>query len=125
MSLEGKKKAIKSYRDLLVWQKAHSFAKEVIQKSKTFPRNTEATIIKKQLVGAAVSVPANIAEGYGGHKGSAYKNYLVIARRSATESDYWLFLSQDLKLINGESYQSLWEDYKEINAMLSSMIDKL
>jgi len=76
-------------------------------------------------VGAAVSVPANIAEGYGGHKGSAYKNYLVIARRSATESDYWLFLSQELKLINGETYQSLWEDYKEINAMLSSMIDKL
>jgi len=52
---------IKGYRDLLVWQTAHELAKEVITHSGHFPLTDEASIIKKQIIRSAISVPANIA----------------------------------------------------------------
>ncbi len=79
---------VKSYRDLLVWQKAHALVRKVLKECKEFPRTDEAREIKRQLIKAVTSVPANIAEGYGGCRGQAYRNYLIIARRSANETDY-------------------------------------
>lgn len=82
-------------------------------------------IIRNQLLRASFSIPANIAEGFGGNKGNTFKNYLVIARRSLTETDYWLFLLHDLKFLESKIYDKLVDMIKAINAMLSSLINKL
>lgn len=117
--------SIKTYKDLIVWQKAHSLAKRIIMLCRRFPDSDEARIIKKQLIRSSTSVPVNIAEGHGGHQGKEYQHYLIIARRSANETDYWVLLAHDLKYINPEEYDQLEESYREIIMMLSSIIGKL
>ena len=118
-------KDIQSYRDLIVWQKAHQLAKKVLNITRQFPGTDEARIVKKQLIRAILSVPANIAEGYGGNTGAAYRNYLVIARRSLTESDYWLFLSLDVGYVNDSLYKEAIDLANETRAILTTIINKL
>jgi four helix bundle protein len=78
---------------LVVWQKAHYLARGVLRACREFPHTDEARIIKGQVIRSATSIPANIAEGFGGNKGKAFQNSLTIARREAGETDYWLLLS--------------------------------
>jgi four helix bundle protein len=118
-------KGIKTYRDLIVWQKAHELAKRVINILHHYPSNEEAKIIKNQLIRSVTSIPANIAEGYGGNKNKIYINSLTIARREATETDYWLLLSYELGYIDKEAYQEIESGYSEIRAMLTSIISKI
>jgi four helix bundle protein len=118
-------KGIKTYRDLIVWQKAHELAKRVINIVHHYPSNEEAKIIKNQLIRSVTSIPANIAEGYGGNKNKIYINSLTIARREATETDYWLLLSYELGYIDKEAYQEIELGYSEIRAMLTSIISKI
>jgi len=119
------KPLIKSYRDLIVWQKAHVLAKEVLVRCRSFPRTDETRIIKTQIVKSATSVPANIAEGFGGNKGRVFQNALTIARREAGETDYWLLLSFEQGYIDRKVHAALESGYAEVRAMLSSMILKM
>lgn len=121
----GRQGKINSYRDLIVWQKAHALAKDILSIDFQPLNKEEIKIVRNQLIRSSLSIPANIAEGYGGHKGASYKNYLIIARRSSTESDYWLFLLKDLSFISEEIYNKLKQKIDEINAMLTAMINKL
>jgi four helix bundle protein len=73
------KPQIKTYRDLIVWQKAHILAKKVLAISRNFPKTEEAKIIRTQLIKSSTSVPANIAEGFGGNKGKVFQNCPSIA----------------------------------------------
>ena len=116
---------IKSYRDLIVWQKAHELAKKVLAICRKFPRTDEARIIKGQIIRSATSVPANIAEGFGGNKGKVFQNSLTIARRESGETDYWLLLSFEEGYIDKESHKELEDGYGEVKAMLSSLISKI
>ena len=118
-------KVIKSYRDLIVWQKAHALGKKVIEICSRFPNIEEARIIKKQFIRAATSIPANIAEGYGGNKGRVFQNSLTIARREASEADYWLLLSYELGYMSEETHREIEQGYDEVRRMLSSLISKL
>ena len=119
-------KEIKSYRDLIVWQKAHELAKLVLGFTKEqFPNSDEAKIIKRQVIRPVLSVPANIAEGYGGHKGAVYRNHLLIARGSLLESDYWLFLSLDIGFLSQTDFNGAISLLNEVRALLSAIIDKL
>ncbi len=85
----------KSFQDLVVWQKAHAFVLMVYSFSAEFPR-TEQYGLTSQLRRAAVSVPANIAEGFR-KRGRADKvRFLNIAQGSLEECRYYLILAQDL-----------------------------
>ena len=116
---------IKSYKDLQVWQKSHDLTKSVLKSCQRFPNSIEARIVREQLVRAATSVPANIAEGYGGARGKGYRNYLTIARRSTNEADYWLYLSQDIGFISTALYSEFSRKCTEIILMLTGIINKL
>lgn len=116
---------IKSYQDLLVWQKAHALVRKILRECKGFPRTDEAREIKRQLIRAGTSVPANIAEGYGGSQGQAYRNYLTIARRSANETDYWILLSEEEQYLSKTKSEEFRKDCAESILMLTSIIDKL
>jgi four helix bundle protein len=117
---------IKTYRDLIVWQKSHVLAKKVLAICRTFPKTEDARIIQIQLIKSSTSVPANIAEGFGGNKGKVFQNSLSIARREAGETDYWLLLSFEEGYINDKSMREAMESgYQEVIAMLSSLIVKV
>jgi four helix bundle protein len=84
-----------SFVDLVVWQKAHQFVLLVYRYSKSFPRE-ETYGLTSQLRRSAVSIPANIAEGFR-KRGKADKaRFMNIAEGSLEESRYYLILAQDL-----------------------------
>ena len=87
--------ATQSFKDLLVWQKAHHWVLEVYKYSEKFPQK-ELYCLTSQLRRAAVSVPANISEGYK-KKGKADKlRFMNIAQGSLEEAKYYLILAKDL-----------------------------
>ncbi len=93
----------KGFRKLIVWQRAHQLSLLVYKLTEKFPKS-EIYGLTSQLRRAAVSVPANIAEGYGyGRKGQTGR-FVDIAQGSLSEVEYFLILSLDLKYINQEEY---------------------
>jgi four helix bundle protein len=85
----------RTFQDLIVWQKAHEFVLEVYRISKCFPRE-EIYGLTSQFRRAAVSIPANIAEGFK-KKGRADKaRFLNVAQGSLEECRYYLILTRDL-----------------------------
>jgi len=80
-----------TYRNLDVWNRAQNMAVNVIKLTRRLPKRDEAVPeITKQLIRAAGSVGANIAEGHGRMSRKVYRQYLVIARGSASEVGSWL-----------------------------------
>ena len=89
----------KDFTELIVWQKAHNFVLKVYDITTKFPK-TERYSLTSQFRRAAVSIPANIAEGYA-KKGKADKlRYFNIAQGSIKECEYYLILAHDLNYID-------------------------
>ena len=88
---------VKSYRDLSAWQKARLLVKEVYLLTAAFPVGERFGLVS-QMNRAAVSIPSNIAEGYGRATTQDYLHFLRIARGSAYELETQLALAQDLGL---------------------------
>jgi four helix bundle protein len=89
----------RNFQDLIVWQKAHQFVLSVYRLSKGFPRE-EVYGLTSQLRRAAISVPANIAEGFK-KKGRLDKvRFMNIAQGSLEECRYYLILNNDLEYAN-------------------------
>ena len=88
--------AARTFEDLVVWQKAHQFALAVYRLTRSFPRS-EVYGLTSQFRRAAVSIAANVAEGFR-KRGSADKvRFLNIAQGSLEESRYYLILTRDLE----------------------------
>ena len=86
----------KTFEDVMVWEKSHQFVLDVYKLTAGFPK-TETFGITNQLRRAAVSIPANIAEGFRKRSKQDKARFLNIAQGSAEECRYYLILSQDLK----------------------------
>ncbi|HEV2246136.1 MAG TPA: four helix bundle protein [Terriglobia bacterium] len=91
----------KSFRDLLVWRKAHEFVLLVYRLTAAFPR-AETYGLALQMRRAAVSIPANISEGFVKRGRQDKARYMNIAEGSLEESRYYLILVQDLGYGNTE-----------------------
>lgn len=85
----------KSFRDLIVWQKSHQLVIGIYTETKSFPSEEKFGLIS-QIRRAAVSVPANIAEGFVKRGIKDKSNYYNIAQGSLEEVKYYLILSKDL-----------------------------
>ena len=108
--------AAKSFRELIVWQKAHQFVLLAYQHSETFPKS-EIYGLTSQFRRAAVSIPANVAEGYK-KRGKADKGrFLNMAQGSLEECRYYLILSQDLGY--GET-PALMQQLEEVSKLLEA-----
>jgi len=89
------RRAARSFQDLIVWQKAHQFVLEVYSITSIFPKS-ELFCLTPQFRRAAISVPANIVEGFR-RKGKADKTrYMNIAQASLEETRYYIILAKDL-----------------------------
>jgi four helix bundle protein len=87
--------AARSFRDLIVWQRAHELVLLVYALTSRFPKH-ETYGLSQQLRRAAVSVPANIAEGFRKRGRADKARYMNVAEGSLEECRYYLILSQDL-----------------------------
>ena len=103
----------RSFRDLMVWQKAHAFVLGVYRYTESFPER-EKYGLSHQLRRAAVSIPANIAEGFGERSPPEKARFLNIAEGSVEECRYYLILSQDLGYGQSESLMSTLEETSKL-----------
>ena len=117
--IEGGRGRVRSYRDLIVWQKSMDFAEGVCRATRVFPPE-EKYGLGDQLRRAAVSVPSNIAEGNGRETKRDYLRFLVQARGSLFESQTQLELARRLGYL--EDTSALEALSREISNMLRSVI---
>jgi four helix bundle protein len=115
---------LKSYKDLLVWQKAYDLCLEIYRVTKEFPAD-ERYGLTSQLRRAAVSVPSNIAEGYGRKTTPDYIRALYIAYGSICEVETQVLLSHDLHYVKAGDMKNLEEDIGEVERMLKALIRAL
>ncbi len=111
-----KREPAKTFRDLVVWRKAHEFALKVYRFTAEFPKQ-ETYGLSSQMRRAAISIPANVAEGFG-KRGKADKaRFMNIAEGSVEESRYYLILAEDLGY---GSTGPLAESLEEIGRLLGT-----
>jgi four helix bundle protein len=115
---------MKSFRDLKVWEKSHELALAAYDATANFPRQEMFGLVS-QIRRCASSIPANIAEGCGRRGNGEFHRFLQIAIGSASELEYHLLLSRDLKFLDAELYASLNSRVEEVKRMLSSLIRKV
>ena len=123
MASEGDS-GINSYRDLHVWQRAVELVEEIYRVSAAFP-DQEKYGLTSQIRRAAVSVPSNIAEGYGRRRTGHYVHHLDIANGSLKEVETQLIIAGRLHFIEKEQAQQAWSLLQETGKMLTSLTRSL
>ena len=112
----------KGYKDLVVWKKAYELVLEVYKITKNYPKE-EVYALTQQMRRCAISMPSNIAEGYGRQHNKEYKQFLSMALGSLCELETQYLLSIDLRYVQtDEKIQGLM---KEVGAMLYRMINPI
>lgn len=123
-----KNERIKSFQDLEIWQLAHKLVLEIYSLVNEFPKKEEFRLTP-QMIRAAISIPANIAEGMGRFSTKEFIHYLLITRGSLEEVRYYIILAKDLSYINSTTYDSLIESIiilgKKVNSLITSLKSKL
>ena len=105
------------YKKLIVWHKADEFAYQVYIVTKSFPKE-EIFGITSQLRRASLSIPTNIAEGYGRQGKGELKQFVNIALGSLSEACYLLGFSLRLKYLNTEQHKGLQDLAIEVGKLL-------
>lgn len=116
--------AINSYRDLLVWQRSMSLVTEVYKITQSFP-SSELYALTSQIRRSAVSIPSNIAEGYGRNSTADYKRFLQIAVGSLFELQTQIEIAFNLNYVSKDIFDEIFEKAKELDRMLLSLIKKI
>jgi len=115
---------IKHFRDLEVWRRADELAQKVFALSEVFPRS-HLFDLTAQLRKAALSVPANLAEGCSTTHTKELLQFINVARRSATETQYLLLFAARRELVTAETYHQLVEGYEVLHRMLNALVASL
>ena len=113
--------AIESYKDLEVWQMAMTLAEDCYRLTAQFPKD-EIYGMSSQIKRAAVSIPANIAEGYGRDQTGSFLQFLRIAQGSARELETHLILTDRIRLADIQSLMPLQDKCERISKMLRALI---
>jgi len=114
----------KGFKNLIVWQKAYRFALEIYKETRGFPK-FEFYALTQQMRKAAVSISANIAEGYERYYRKEYIRFLTIAKGSLGEVETYLMLAKDLKYLNPKAYIELEDSRQEVARLLRGLINSL
>lgn len=115
---------IESYKDLEVWRLAMSLVKDRYRITKAFPADERFGMIS-QVRRASVSIPANIAEGYGRDQTGNFIQFLRIAHGSTRELETLFLLCIDLELSVASECQKCLETIMRVSMMLRALIRKL
>jgi four helix bundle protein len=109
------------FKSLLVWQKSYELAIKIYKVTERSPKS-EIYGLVSQMRRAAISVPANIAEGYERQYNKEYIQFLTIARGSLGELETYLLLAKDLNYITEGTFGKLEQSRKEVIRLLQGLI---
>jgi four helix bundle protein len=112
---------VKTYRELIVWQKSMKLARAAYQLSDGLP-SKEAFGLVTQLRRAAVSVPSNIAEGHGRLTDSQFRHFLGNARGSLYELQTQIELAGDLGFLDLQKVNEFMEQASEVARLINGLI---
>jgi len=115
---------VAGYQDLLVWQRSMDLVERVYRLTARFPRS-EQWGLTSQMRRAVISVPSNIAEGYGRQATGEYRHHLSIGRGSLLELETQVLLSNRLKYLQPSDAESMITEIEQISKMLATLISKL
>jgi four helix bundle protein len=115
---------LKNYKELNVWQKSYKLCLHIYKVTKRFPKD-EMYGLTSQIRRSAVSIPSNIAEGYGRKTTLEYVRFLYIAYGSVCELETQMMLSGDLGYVGKESLQKLRAEIGDVERMLKALIKSL
>ncbi len=114
--------AIRSYRDLSTWQLSMELARAVHATTAKWP---SSEVLGRELRRTSISVPSNIAEGYGRGGTKEYRQYLRIAMGSVAELDTQLRLAALMNLVTGPEAQTLLETIDHVGRKLNRLLHSL
>ncbi|MCY3955028.1 MAG: four helix bundle protein [Nitrospira sp.] len=117
-------KSLQSYRELVVWKKSVALAETIYRCSSQLPKE-ETYGMRSQLTRAAVSIPANIAEGQARHGTGEFLHFLGVARGSLAELETLLILCENLELLPRKSANSALTDCEEVGKLLTGLVKSL
>ena len=112
------------FKKLIAWQKADSLALEIYKTTALFPKS-EIYALTNQFRRAAISVPANIAEGYERQYRKEYVPFLKIAQGSLAEIETYLMFAKDLRYITEDTYRELDFQRQETGKLLRGLVNSL
>ena len=115
---------LKNYKELKVWQRSYQLCLDIYKITKGFPKEEIYGMIS-QIRRAALSVPCNIAEGYGRKTTLEYIHSLYIAYGSNCELETQILVSGDLGYMKAEELKKLQSDIGEVERMLKALIKSL
>ena len=110
-----------SFTNIVAWQKAHSFVLEVYKCCANFP-DFEKFGLVSQFTRAAVSIPANIAEGYKRLSQNEKLRFMNYAQGSLEECRYYIILSRDLRYIGSDKYIMMNDIIEEVSKLLNGYV---
>ena len=111
------KKAMRSYQDLIAYQKAYQLSLNIYKCTKSFPKEESFGIVS-QMRRSAISIPCNISEDYCRNHRKEYIQFLNIAIGSCGELETLLSLSKDLAYLSGSDFDTLYEAREEVSRLL-------
>ena len=116
--------SVNSYRDLIVWRKAMDLVRQVYVLTRPFPKE-ENFGLTSQMRRAAVSIPANVAEGQARGTTGEFRQFLGIARGSLAEVETLIELSRDLGYTTEQNVEPLLAATIEVNKLLNGLLKAL
>ena len=122
--MDDRSAPLRSYRDLKVWQRAMDLVDSVYDLTNEFPQDERFGLVQ-QIRRAVVSIPSNIAEGYGRKHRREYVNHLSIAAGSRCETETQLVIAVRRNYITKTDATPAWQTSQEVSRMLHRLIDKL
>lgn len=115
---------INSFKDLLVWQKGIALVKEVYKVIEKMPQE-ELFGLSGQIKRSVLSVPSNIAEGWGRNSTLSYLHFLKISRGSLFELETQLIIAKELEFISSDALNKIDKLIHELSKMLNSLIKSI
>ena len=113
-----------SYRELIVWQKSMNLAERCYRMTRRFKRDDQ-TVLGHEIRKSCVSIPSNIAEGFGRHYTPEYIHHLRFSSGSNNELQTQIELSKRVEIVGGDEAAILIADAEEIGRMLHGLIGSL
>lgn len=113
-----------NFRKLLIWQKAMNLVTSTYQHTKQFPKE-EIFGLSSQIRRSAISVPSNIAEGFGRDSNKEYLRFLNVSISSLFEFQTQLEIAKNIDYLKEVEFTNLYEESRELERMLVSFINKI
>ncbi|MBL7868815.1 MAG: four helix bundle protein [Flavobacterium lindanitolerans] len=112
------------FKNLLIWQKSMTLVTSIYQITRTFPKD-ESLGLTSQIRKCAISIPSNIAEGFGRDSNKDYLRFLNISISSLFELQTQLEIAKNISYFTTEQFNKQYEDSREVERMLIAFINKI